>query len=331
VGRRNNRFADRLAYHILRILSIQAVRRSRKTTLAIGSALGWLGWRVISFSKSRMNASIENLRNLYPQADRSELETIIRRMFRHFGRFLLEMGRFPLLDKTELERLVKFEGLEHFTEAYAEGKGVVLATGHFGHFELANGALAVMGYPVWSVIRTVDNQRMDELIDSVRCSTGLGVIKKESAAREIIRHIRKGHVVTIAMDQNAGFNNIFVPFFGKLAATFVTPAVAAKRTGAKVLPVFSFRHDDTDSYSVRIYPPVETSVTGDMNADIRLAMMKISATLEEVIREAPEQWLWIHKRWKTRPDESDLKAIERDMGIINAATAGANVDAAKNA
>ncbi|MBI5815629.1 MAG: lysophospholipid acyltransferase family protein [Nitrospinae bacterium] len=330
MSRKRNAALDFVAYQLVRGLSFLSRAASRKTALAIGSAVGWLGWQITKLSRNRIDASIENLRNLWPDAPRWELENILRRVFRHFGRFLLEMGRFALLDRGGLAKLVKFEGLENFTNAFARGKGVILATGHFGHFELANGALAVMGYPVWSVIRTVDNPMLDRLIDRDRCATGLGVIKKENSAGEILRHLRAGHVVTIAIDQNAGFNNIFVPFFGKAAATFMTPAVMGMRTGAPVLPVFCARDDAADTYTVRIHPPVELNVTGDRSADIRLAMTRISGTLEEAIRQAPEQWLWIHKRWKTRPGVADLEEIERDMEIIRSATNKTGMGTAAN-
>lgn len=269
---------------------------------------------------TRLKVAMDNMRNLYPSASGEELSALARRMCLHWGRFIIQAGRLKSLTREDADKLIRFEGLENLKEAFALKKGVILATAHFGWFETANGALALEGYPVWSVIRTVDNKDIDWLTDDCRTSTGLGVIKKENAATEIIKHLRSGGMVTIAVDQNAGFNNIFTPFLGKLAATIVAPAVASLRTGAPVLPMFSIWDGRENILKVKIHPAVKLHPTGSMSANIRLVTMKINEALEEAVKAAPEQWLWIHKRWKTAPEEKDLAAIEADLKIINATT-----------
>jgi KDO2-lipid IV(A) lauroyltransferase len=264
-----------------------------------------------------VKVAIGNMRNLYPNEDEGKLKTITRKMCMHFGRFIVEAGRLKILDKETADRLVRFEGLEILKEASARGKGVILATAHFGHFEIANGALALLGFPVWSVIRTVDNEGIDRITDDCRTATGLKVIKREHSAMEIIKKLREGCIVTVAVDQNAGFNNIFVPFFGKLCATVVTPAVASLRTGAAVIPYFSFYDHATGTYTAKFWPRITIQPTGDRSADIRLITMKINDALEEAIRHAPEQWLWFHKRWKTQPGEKDMEALRRDTELIS--------------
>jgi KDO2-lipid IV(A) lauroyltransferase len=136
---------------------------------------------------------------------------------------------------------------------------------------------------------------------------------------EIIKKLREGAVVTVAVDQNAGFNNIFVPLFGKLSATVVAPAVASLRTGSAVIPFFSFHDQATGAYTAKFWPEITIQPTGERSADIRLITMKISEALEEAIRRAPEQWLWFHKRWKTQPGEKDMEALRRDMELVAAA------------
>ena len=125
--------------------------------------------------------------------------------------------------------------------------------------------------------------------------------------------------MTINIDQNASVNSMFVPFFAELAATFTTPAVMGLRTGAPVLPVFCFRDDANDRYIVKVYPEVCPPETGDKSADIRVMTTKINEIVEEVIKDAPEQWLWIHRRWKSRPTPEDLAGIDRDTKIIEEA------------
>ncbi len=315
---RHSPIADRAAYAAVLGLARLVQSVSRKTALWIGSALGYLLWIFLSLG-GRVKVAVENMRNLYPGENEEALKAITRKTCQHFGRFIVDAGRLKILDKETAERIVRFEGLEILKEASARGKGVILATAHSGHFELANGALALMGFPVWSVIRTVDNEGIDWITDDCRTATGLKVIKRENSAMEIIKRLREGCIVTVAVDQNAGFNNIFVPFFGELAATVVTPAVASLRTGSAVIPFFSFRDQGSDTYTAKFWPEITIPPTGDRSADIRLITMEINDALEEAIRRAPEQWLWFHKRWKTRPGEKDMEALRRDMDIISAA------------
>ncbi|MBF0634941.1 MAG: lysophospholipid acyltransferase family protein [Nitrospinae bacterium] len=321
---KHSSIADRAGYAAVLGLAKLVQSVPRNTALMIGSALGYLLWIFLLLS-GRVKVAVENMRNLYPDEDEGKLKTITRKMCLHFGRFIVEAGRLKTLDRETAEQIVTIEGLEILKEAHARGKGVILATAHSGHFEMANGALALLGFPVWSVIRTVDNEGVDRITDDCRMATGLKVIKREHSAMEIIKRVREGGVVTVAVDQNAGFNNIFVPFFGKLCATVVTPAVASLRTGSAVIPYFSFLDQTTGVYTAKFWPEIIIQPTGDRSADIRLITMKINDALEEAIRHAPEQWLWFHKRWKTRPGEKDITAIRRDMEIISASSKTAQV------
>jgi KDO2-lipid IV(A) lauroyltransferase len=259
---------------------------------------------------------VENIRRLYPESDDRFCDDLVCKMCRHWGRFLLENCGLPLLTSENVDRLVTIEGLEHLDAALAKGHGVMLATAHFGNFEIGNGALAVLGYPLQTILRTVDNPRLDTLMDTTRKATGLGIIKKEKAARDIIRHLREGAVVTINVDQNAAFNNIFVPFFGELAATFSTPAVMSLRTGAPIVVAHCFRDEAFDRYRLVIHPAVEIPGIGDTSADIRYILMLVNEKLEGAIKRAPEQWHWAHRRWKTRPDESNLKRVAHEGELI---------------
>lgn len=320
-----------MAYFIVLVYYLFTRAAPRRITLLSGSALGVLIFAFLKVQRKRMNATFDNLRNLYPDNSGKELAAIVKKVCRHFGRFLTECGKvLPSMNEKNVKRYIRFEGFENFEKALAKGKGAIFATAHFGNFEIANGAFAAMGYPVCSVIREVDNPWVDRLFDKARYGSGLKIIKKEKSAGEILRNLRKGHIVTINIDQNAAFNNIFAPFFGRLAATFITPAVMSMRTGAPILPVLSFRDDESDVYTVRVYPEIEIESTGDRAADIRLATCRLNRILEDAIREAPEQWLWIHRRWKTVPGPEELETIQREEKIIKKAMRekGKNIGAA---
>jgi len=295
----------------------------RSLAMAAGSMVGGLFWAVLRLERKRIAITLDNLRILYPGQDDARLRPLARRTARHFGRFLAESARAPLLTRGSLGDLVTFEGLEHYAAAHAQGKGVILATAHFGNFELAACAQALMGYPVYSVIREVDNPGLDVFMDQVRGSSGLGVIKKERAARDILGHIRRGDTVTVHIDLNASFNLIYVPFFGRYASTFTTPAVMSLRTGAPLLTMLSFRDDAADRYHVKIYPPAQIAPAGNRNADVRQIIMALNGGLEEAIRQAPEQWFWFHRRWKKEPTAAEMAGIEKELEAIKAAQKGA--------
>ncbi|MDH5511405.1 MAG: lysophospholipid acyltransferase family protein [Nitrospinota bacterium] len=323
MSRKRNFFLDKTAYLSLKYFTWYCQSTSRNLALAGGSAVGWVFWMLLRLQRKRLKITLDNMRILYPDKSEEELMRLARRTARHFGRFLTDGCRLPLIKRSTLDDNIKFEGLEHYIKAHRQGKGVILSTAHFGHFEVAACSLAAMGYPVWSIIREVDNRDLDKFMDEARCAPGLGVIKKERAAREVLAHLRAGHTVTVHIDQKASFNHVYVPFFGKYASTFSTPAVMSMRTGAPVLSMLCFRDDATDTYIARISPPVEYIPTGDRNADIRQIIMKLNHSLEQAVRQAPEQWFWFHGRWKKEPDAEETAAAEKELALIESTIKGA--------
>ncbi|VAX17535.1 Lipid A biosynthesis lauroyl acyltransferase [hydrothermal vent metagenome] len=317
--KKNHFILDKIGYAILLMITRAMQYTPRKVSFFIGSMVGSLLWTVLKLEKKRIIYSVENLRRLYPDKPEAELRQIVKAVCRHFGQAYSQLSLLEISTPKELKDLVIFEGFENFEKAWKMDRGVIFATAHFGHFELANAIFAAMGYPVYSVIRTVDNRYVDRLFDNLRGGPGLKIIKKERAAQEIIRRLREKAIVTAAIDINAGMNQMFTPFFGELASTFTTPATFGMRIGSPILPVLSFRDERNDKYIVRIHPIVEVKDTGDRHADVRLVTMEINEIVENAIRQAPEQWLWIHRRWKTRPTKGDVKAHEREMKIIESA------------
>ncbi len=309
----------------VRLLFITAERLrlllGRRFGLIFGRLLGTLAYLVFRFDGKRMDDMRANLSRMLPDASDAELNHLVADCFRHWGTFLLEGFGIPQLSAGPEDEWMEVVGLEHLDDALKGGKGAILATAHFGHFELANSWLAMKGYPVSSVIRTVDDPWLDENLDRVRTYTGSVTIPKESAAREIIRALRNGRVVAINVDQNAAFNHLFVPFFDELAATFTTPATIGLRTGSPILSFLCARDPVTHRYRAE-FSPVTPPETGDRGADIRYVTTRLARSLEEAIRRAPAQWLWIHRRWKTRPDPEDIAAVERESALLSAKLGG---------
>jgi KDO2-lipid IV(A) lauroyltransferase len=241
------------------------------------------------------------LRNLEIAGLRARPE-IVDGMFAHIARMLVVFARLPEITRDNVRDWIRYEGFEHFEQAKARGRGVLFATGHLGNWELSAHSHGLMAEPMHVVVRPLDNARLDDLVESRRRLSGNHVITKKDAARNILRALHANEAVGILADQNTMMNEgVFVDFFGVLACTNPALLRLAAHSGAAVIPGFALWSENEQRYVLRFYPPVE--VTGDATRDTQ----RLHGVIEQVIRAHPEQWLWIHRRWKTRPPgESSL-------------------------
>lgn len=259
-----------------------------------------LGYRL---AKRQRRAGIQNLRMAMPYLHEDERLAILRGSFSNLGRLLVEFSHFPDLNKENIKNLVAYEGLEHYENAVGRGKGVIFLTAHFGAWELSCFAHSLYGNPMKFVVREIDNPKVENLIETYRGLAGNTPIDKRSASRDILKALRNNETIGILVDQNTTRDEgVFVDFFGIPAAT--TPAVAtlALRTGASVIPGFMIWDATTRKYRLRFDPPVELISSGDPAGDIVENTRAFNVVLENMIRQYPDQWLWIHRRWKTRPN-----------------------------
>jgi len=229
----------------------------------------------------------------YPAADR---ESIVDGVFASIARLVATFARFPQLNRQNIGEWICYEGLEHFEEAKRRGRGVLFATAHFGNWELSAFAHALLTEPMNVVVRPLDNAAVDRLVEARRQMSGNKLIQKKDAAREILRALGANEAVGILMDQNSSLaEGVFVDFFGVPACANAAFTKIAARSGATVVPGFAVWEAAQNRYVLRFLPPVE--ISGDVQADTQ----RLHAVLEQVIRRNPDQWLWIHRRWKTRP------------------------------
>jgi KDO2-lipid IV(A) lauroyltransferase len=234
-----------------------------------------------------------NLEMALPGADK---QTTIDGVFRSIARMLVIFSRFPQLNAGNISKLIRYEGFEHFVEAKRRGKGVLFATAHVGNWELSAFAHALMAEPMHVVVRPLDNREIDEVVEARRRLSGNTLIEKKDAARTILKALAKNEAVGILIDQNSSLDGgVFVDFFGIPACVNVAFAKLAARSGAAVIPGFAVWSEEEQKYILRFDSLVE--ITGDPQTDSAL----IHKALENVIRRYPDQWLWIHRRWKTRP------------------------------
>lgn len=278
--------------------------------LALGRTLGRTAYRL---DRRHRRVALDNLAMAYPDADQSFRRMTARRAFEHLGRLLVEITC-QKCDVRGVLPLTRIEGWHYLQEAAIEGKGYFLVSAHFGNWERVAHLQAAMGYDLWMVARPLDNPYLESFFAGVRENTGNKVVHKRSAVREMVRGIRKGKGIAFVVDQNFGeAGRVFVPFFGRMAAT--TPALGrlAVRLKVPVLPVFAFPEID-GKYRVVYGPPVELPDTGDAEADGLELTRRVTARVEEAVRTCPGAWFWMHRRWKTRPDGEVEEAAEAAPG-----------------
>lgn len=247
-------------------------------------------------------AAMKNLQLAFPEWSDAQREQAIRLMIRQVGWMAGEFSQFPKYTRDRIEQIVVIDGEENFDAAQRRGKGVLFLTGHMSAWELAPFAHARYGHPLHFLVRPIANRRVDQLINGYRCLSGNLPIEKNKSARAILKVLGEGGTVGILADHNtAPEEGVFVNFFGILASTTSGLARIALHTDAAVVPGFLSWDESLRKYRLGFQPAVELSRTGDQEADIVENTARFMHIVEEWIRAHPDQWLWVHKRWKTRP------------------------------
>jgi KDO2-lipid IV(A) lauroyltransferase len=217
-------------------------------------------------------------------------------VWRSIARHLVVFARMPRIDKSNVHEWIRYEGFEHFSRAKDAGKGVLFATLHLGAWELSAFSHALMAEAMHIVVRPLDNPLLDELVTARRAASGNTVLGKKEATRAIFQALKDNKAVGILVDQNVGLDEgLFINFFGRKACVSPTFSKLAARTGATVIPGYAIWSPSESKFVLRFDEPV--GITGNVLIDTQ----RIQASLERAIRAYPDQWLWIHRRWKTRP------------------------------
>jgi KDO2-lipid IV(A) lauroyltransferase len=245
---------------------------------------------------------MRNLAMVFPQKSEAERARILRGEFTSLGRQLAELCQFPKYTRDNVEQVVVYDGLENYLQAHARGKGVLFLTAHFGGWELSAFTHSLHGHWMHVVVRAMDNVYLDGLIRNYRSMHGNKVVEKDDFVRGLLAAMKAGEVVGILMDTNmTPPQGIFVDFFGIPACTASGMARISLRTDAAVVPTFTIWDTELKKYRLRFDPAVELVRTGDLEADIQANTQRFTSIIEDYVRKYPEQWLWVHRRWKTRP------------------------------
>jgi KDO2-lipid IV(A) lauroyltransferase len=279
------------------VLALTTVKSLELAPLPLARRLALIYARLLDRAIPRLRQVAEQ--NLALALPHENATRIIDGVFRSIARLLVAFARIPAIRKENLHQWIRVEGLEHVEAAHRAGRGVLFATAHFGNWELSAYAYALLASPMHVVVRPLDNPLIDRLVERRRTASGNRLIEKKDSARSILRALAANEAVGILIDQNSSpESGVFVNFFGVPACAGTGFAKLAAHSGAAVIPGFALWSEEEGRYILRFHPPVP--ITGHAACDTEV----LQGTLEAVIRACPEQWLWIHRRWKTRPPGS---------------------------
>lgn len=285
-----------VASRLARILAARAQRWSFATATARGRMLGRAAYVL---DRRHRGVALANLRRAFPERDAAWHAGIARGAFEQAGRTVLETLWSARLAAGDLEAVFRPGDLERVRAALAAGRGAILPTAHFGNWELVGVVLGLLGMPLVSIARPLDDAALEEQITALRTRTGAAVVAKQDAVRGALRALRAGSPVAVLMDQNTQRHEaVFVPFFGRPAATAPLVAHLHLRTGAPVLPAFAV--PEGPGYRLAVEEPV-TVATADRVAAVTEVTAAVTRTIERQVRAHPEAWLWMHDRWREQP------------------------------
>lgn len=286
----------------LSILAVGVLSLLSRVPIHVLTVAGsWLGGLYYHLDRSRKGIALSNLR-LALGKDRSEreLRDLLKSVYRNMGSSLMEFAALPRLTRKRMESLVRFQGLENIASAQKEGKGIILLNAHLGNWELYAQGLALLGYPVYVIGRRANVNLLQDYIVRCRESRGNKVILRTHGMRKILRVLKQGNILGIMGDQRGSTSRgLMVDFFGRPAPTSPSLARIILKTGATVLISFGVRNPD-QTHTVYISKPMKIPPPQDPQRDLVTLTRQYMKTFEEVIRQHPDQWLWMHRRWMRR-------------------------------
>ena len=272
----------------------------RRAAWALGMLLAML---VYALHGKLRRVGMRNLAIAFPTMSEPERKKILRTVYKGMGRQMAEFCRFPRYTKENIREIAVYEGFECLEEARKRGKGLLFLTGHFGGWEVGSFAHSLYGNPIKIVVRDLDNPLVDGLVKRYRTMHGNQTIDNREFLRGLLSSMREGETVGILMDTNmTPPQGVFADFFGVPAATASGMARVALKTDAAVIPAYTVWDPVIHKYKICFEPALNLIRTNDNDADVVANTALFNKALEKVVRKYPDQWLWVHRRWKTRPE-----------------------------
>src|SRR2546425_11665621 len=286
--------ALRAAFGALAALPLGAALRAGELVALVAYAL----------DRPHRRIGMRNLEIAFPEKRIRERRRILRASFLNLGRMAAELAQLPRLTAERLADMVRFEDEAWWREAigWERSTGVLVLSGHFGNWELLVFAHGMRGHPVHMVHRAIANPLVDRWLNGLRARAGTRMIRKNAGAGGVLQALRERALLVLPIDQNSTRGlGVFVDFFGVPASTNAGMARIALRTDAPIVPAFIVREGRTARHRGHVLPILQVERTGDSQEDVRRNTQRFTAVFEDMVRRHPEQWLWMHKRWKTRP------------------------------
>lgn len=283
----------------VKLMGVCVSRLPNSLALVVGAGFGRLAFWFAATERCR---ACEQLRRSLNISDNRRATVIAKRCFENLGKNVVEFLRFPCMDAAQLQRIVNFEGASHIEAALARGKGAIILTGHFGNWELLAASISAQVAPLTPIVRELRSARLNTLVSSYRAQAGYATIDRDTGLRSALRCLKRNQLLGIVADVDTKVKGVFVDFFGKPAYTPYSPVAIALKTGAAILPSFIVRQPDGTHRAI-IEPPLVLERAAVNEEELVVNTQKFTKIIEGYIRRYPEQWVWMHERWKTCPEE----------------------------
>lgn len=290
--------AKNIRYWLIYGIVILIRKLPREWGISIGRHISLFYYKI---GGKQQRYAIENLEKAFEgEKSKKEIQNIAKNVFLHFGTAMIDAIRIPVYTKRELDDLITPRNFHYAKQLLESKKGVIFLTAHFGNWELMGAWLASKGYPVKVVATPLSDPRLDKLIVETRNKAGYFNIARGVSPKEIIRALRNGDSLGILIDQDTDVKGVFVNFFGRKAHTAIGPVLLAAKYNVPIIPAFMHMKPDK-RYVLEFYPPIRLADTGSPDRDLIANVQQCSDAYEEIIRRYPEQWAWMHRRWKKQP------------------------------
>jgi len=285
-------------FTLLRIVAVLVQRLPLSIALKAGEGLGLFAYYVIP---KRKQIALDNLKHAFPDKPHSELKHIIRELGKNLGRYMIEFFRLPLMKPSDFNRYIEFVGLDNLDRAISEGKGAFILTAHFGNWDLIAAAMVFKGYPTNLVTKFLRSELLNTLWLDYRRRVKINIMYREGSLRDIVQHLKNNELMGFVLDQNTRREEgVFVNFFGRPACTIPSLAALAQRLGTPVVPGFIIRKKGP-YHRIIFEPAIPFQKRETTDESIVYNTQVYTDVLERYIRQYPDHWIWIHRRWKTQP------------------------------
>jgi len=291
-------------YALLRFVEVFIKSLPFEVALDVGRFIGFLSYHI---DRRHRKAGRKNLRMVFGgEKGRAEREAILKALYRHLGMVFVEMLRMErLLRCGDYRKFVRLSGFERIEPLVASGRPIIFVTGHIGNWELLGAVMSILYPPFYTVARRMDNPFIDRLLRKNRSAVGMRVLEKHGSARLLLSILKSGGRIGILVDQNAPVDNIFVDFLGVKASTVRAVPLLALKTGAVIMPGCCYRVGDSCRYVIEAGEAIHPNPNAPREEEVRRIAEAYTRQIEGWVRRHPSQWLWLHRRWKTRPPEEE--------------------------